>query len=90
MNSGELLDEVLDPDDSLVKVVLEFGYSFNRSLINFNYQMMIKPSDNITEINDYCDEINDTYGDKNDQKSSPFSMKFSLDTLIVFYVLEKT
>ena len=39
MNSGELLDEVLDPDDSLVKVVLEFGYSFNRSLINFNYQM---------------------------------------------------
>ena len=78
MNSGKLLDEAFAPDDSLVKVVLEFGYSFNLSLINFNYQIMIIPSNNITEINDYCDEINDTYGDKNDQKSIPFTMKSSL------------
>jgi hypothetical protein len=80
VNSGEPLDIILDPDDNLLKIVLEDGYSFEKTLINFFFQMAMFPSDNITEINEYCDKINDDYGDKNDKNSIPFSMKESLYT----------
>ena len=78
VNSGKPLDLAFNPDDNLVKVVLKVGYSFEVTLINLMYQVTIIPSNNITEINDYCDEINDVYGDKNDQNSNPFKTKKSL------------
>jgi len=70
VNSEEILDQnILEPNNSLIKVVLEEGYSFDTMDISFDYYVKIAPSDNISEINEYCDEINDIYGDKNYRKS---------------------
>ena len=69
VNSEEILDQyILEPNNSLIKVILEEGYSFDTMDISFDYYLKIAPSDNISEINEYCDEINDIYGNKNYRK----------------------
>ena len=79
VNSEEILDlYYVDPDDSLIKIVLEEGYSIAQMDIIFYYQLVIIPSDNITEFNEFCDEINDDYGDKNEKNSYPFENKYSI------------
>jgi hypothetical protein len=50
---------------------------------------MIIPSNNITEINENCDEVNDINGDKNDKQSNPFIMKQSLFNRCNINITEK-
>ena len=79
VNSGEIFDQnYMDPNDSLIKVVLEEGYSFGLLNINFHYYVKIAPSDNISEINEHCDEINDIYGDRNYSNSYDNEQKNSI------------
>jgi len=86
VNSGEVFNEeiIIYQNDSLIKIVLEDGYSFEEMEISFDYYLIANPSYNINEINEYCDEINDTYGDKNDYNSNPFKVKKSIFN--VYYI----
>ena len=78
VNSGKILESYyIDPDDSLIKIVIENGYFIEANYITFHYYLRIIPSDNMDENNEFCDEINDTYGDRNNEDSYSFNLKAS-------------
>ena len=84
VKSGKILDEYyIYQNDSLVKIVIE---AINKNVLSFDYSLIIKPSDDINEINEYCDEINDVYGDKNDNNSYSFKYKNSVTNSYEFYI----
>ena len=72
-------------NDSLVKIVIE---AIDETAFPFTLGLIIKPPDDINEINEYCDEINDFYGDKNDKNSYSFVLKYSVFNIFYFYINE--
>jgi len=89
VNSGEILEQYeIYQNDSVIKIVLEDGYSIDANLIYFSYKLVITPSGDINEINEYCDKINDVYGDKKDNNSYSFESKNSIFNSYEFYIYE--
>ena len=84
VNSGKILGEYyIHQNDSLIKIVFE---AIDENVIFFGYKLIIKPSDDINEINEYCDKINDVYGDKTDSNSYSFVLKNSAFNSYEFYI----
>ena len=89
INSKEILEQnYMEPNNSLLKVILEEGYSFNIINITFDYYVNIIPPNNISEINEYCDEINDIYGNKNYRDSYDSETKKSIFNAYNIYTNE--
>ena len=61
-------DYIYNPLEDIIKIDLT-NYEFYEIQIKFDFIVEIKTPDEFSEFNKYCDKINDTLGNRNDEKS---------------------
>mgnify|MGYP006873012932 CR=1 FL=1 len=68
VNSGEDVFEkfIVEPEDPLVNVTF---LSYNKISITMIFGFLLSGPENVDEYNKYCDYIDDTYGDANEEES---------------------
>ena len=87
VESGEILSELeyLDYDFGLIRVDLtDYNFEDITTFENYpalSYSIVLLPPETPEEFNLYCDNINDTYGNKSDDSSIP-KKRFFLEDLI--------
>ena len=76
-DSEEPFNNWVYPTETLIKIMFD-NYSFDKYEFISYYLININPPDSINEFNEYCDKINDTFGDKNDENSYNFYERQSI------------
>ena len=86
IDSLPFFDEYLPIEDALLKIDFS-NYNFDEPYYDINEELefylsiVAFPEEDLNIFNSYCDKVNDTFGDINDEASYQFDYKYSLDSI---------